>query len=336
MFEYRHTLKVFLFVFICLFLTLFFLLSGWSHEGLLVSFKESEGEIVHSRESFDRIHYFLFEKGKPRFHLEADYLTFKQKGLSGNFLSSQGSLITREGRLIEYKGDRGVFKREENALYLQGQVSFRSQNSHLETDHLVYHFDSARAFATGNVKSHHRDEENGYQIELESHKASFRWRREEAEYFSRVRGSIKRDTLYGEKISFSSNKINFSGKRGKMSAQGGLVIKKQAFRAQGQRGEIFWASQRKKLKYFVLYDDVRVSEKVRQGSRQFERKSFCEKLEGFMNDSKIILTGYPKVFQHKDVVKGNQIILRKDNEVIEVDGANMSFNFKKKEEKEKP
>lgn len=47
-----------------------------------------------------------------------------------------------------------------------------------------------------------------------------------------------------------------------------------------------------------------------------------------MSENKIILTGYPKVYQLKDVIKGNRIILREDNEVVEVDDANTNFILK--------
>jgi len=72
----------------------------------------------------------------------------------------------------------------------------------------------------------------------------------------------------------------------------------------------------------VLYDDVKVVERVETERATFERKAFSEKLEGISSEEMVILTGYPKVYQLDDFIKGNKIILRENNEVVEVDDAN--------------
>ena len=59
-----------------------------------------------------------------------------------------------------------------------------------------------------------------------------------------------------------------------------------------------------------------------------ERKAFAEKLEGFAQDEKMILTGYPKVIQGEDVIKGNVIHLYQQNEVVEVLDNDSSFKLK--------
>src|SRR5690606_7602443 len=110
---------------------------------------------------------------------------------------------------------------------------------------------------------------------------------------------------------------------------GNVELRKQEVTAQSKRGEIFLENYNKKLKYYVLYDDVKVSEKVKvpspSGPRSYVRRALSEKLEGIVAEDKVILTGYPRVFQEKDVIKGNRIILRENNEVVEVDDANTNF-----------
>ena len=63
--------------------------------------------------------------------------------------------------------------------------------------------------------------------------------------------------------------------------------------------------------------------------KRFIRRAFSEKLEGLARDNKLILTGYPKVFQLNDIIKGNVITLRGNNEVVEVDDANTHFKIQK-------
>ena len=68
---------------------------------------------------------------------------------------------------------------------------------------------------------------------------------------------------------------------------------------------------------------------VEKGS-PFVRKAYSERLEGYITEEKIILQGSPKVFQRDDVIRGNTITLRRNNESIEVDDANTKFNLRSK------
>ncbi|MCY4495522.1 MAG: hypothetical protein OXB92_16885, partial [Acidimicrobiaceae bacterium] len=167
----------------------------------------------------------------------------------------------------------------------------------------------------------------GDQIELRGGKALFRLRQEEIQYWEGVSGFVKRERVYQQGLEFRSNKINLKMIPGKILAEGNLWLKRQGLAARGRRGEIYLGGERKKLKYFVIYDDVRIVEKVNLRHRSFKRRAFCEKLEGLMDQDKMILTGYPKVFQLNDVVKGNRIILRENNEVVEVEDANTRFKI---------
>lgn len=72
---------------------------------------------------------------------------------------------------------------------------------------------------------------------------------------------------------------------------------------------------------------MKVVEKVLLGRDLIERRAFAERLEGFMSENLVVLTGYPKVFQQQDVIKGNRIILRENNEVVEVEDANTNFRI---------
>jgi hypothetical protein len=47
-----------------------------------------------------------------------------------------------------------------------------------------------------------------------------------------------------------------------------------------------------------------------------------------MNENKIVLTGYPRAYQFDDVIKGNIITLRENNEVVEVDDSNTKFKIR--------
>ncbi|OFZ68803.1 MAG: hypothetical protein A2451_14970 [Bdellovibrionales bacterium RIFOXYC2_FULL_39_8] len=114
-----------------------------------------------------------------------------------------------------------------------------------------------------------------------------------------------------------------------INLDGDVYLKKQEVEAWGRRGEIFLENYNKKLKYFVLYDDIKLEETLTVGKDTLlTRKAFGEKLEGIMSEGLLFLTGYPRVFQGKDVIKGNRIILRQNNQIVEVDDANTNFHVK--------
>ena len=57
------------------------------------------------------------------------------------------------------------------------------------------------------------------------------------------------------------------------------------------------------------------------------RKAFSEKVEGFPLERKLVLSGYPKVLQGRDVIKGNKIIIREEQELVEILNTNSRFYF---------
>ena len=111
--------------------------------------------------------------------------------------------------------------------------------------------------------------------------------------------------------------------------KGNVSIKKENLDGYANRGEVYLENYNKKLKYYALYDDVRLQEKLVNNGRPLVRKAFAEKLEGLIGEKKIILTGLPKVFQERDVIKGNRIIIRENIETVEVDDANTNLILKK-------
>ncbi len=331
MIKHRHTLLVFLFVFACLGVLAISFYGDWGGEEFQSRFRNAESEEAKKfQESyFRRVEYYVLKKSQPELSLIADDLTISQNDQRMSFIRPRGSLFTGDDQVMDYKGDLGVFKQGEKHLHLQGHASLSSEDSKIEADNLDYDLESGQVAAIGRVKSHRIHQLDGDRVELRGGKAFFWLQEKKAQYLGGVSGFIKRKRSYEEGLEFKSNKINFDWVEGKALAKGEIWLKKQGLIAEGRWGEIYLGSPGKKLKYFVIYDDVRVSEKVKLRNRSFERRAFCEKLEGFMGENKVILTGYPKVFQLNDVVRGNQIVLRENNEVVEVDDANTSFKIGK-------
>ena len=80
---------------------------------------------------------------------------------------------------------------------------------------------------------------------------------------------------------------------------------------------------------------MRLQEKLINNGKLLVRKAFSEKLEGLISDKKVILTGLPKVFQERDVIKGNRIIIKENVETVEVDDANTNIILEQEETKDR-
>ena len=140
-------------------------------------------------------------------------------------------------------------------------------------------------------------------------------------------GKVKRRRAYEESLSFKTNKLTFFTRKNLAKLDGRVVLKYRNFEGKAQRGNIFLENYNKDLSYFVLNDDVKVIENFKMKGKKVTRKAFSEKLEGFPKKSLIILTGYPKSYK-ADAIVGNKIILRWNNEVLEIIDANSNLKLK--------
>ena len=83
----------------------------------------------------------------------------------------------------------------------------------------------------------------------------------------------------------------------------------------------------------MLYDDIKLVEKLKlDDGTTSTRKAYSEKLEGYMREAKIVLTGAPRVEQGSDLIQGYQITLRENVELVEVDDSQTSFTIKRNKE----
>jgi lipopolysaccharide export system protein LptA len=119
------------------------------------------------------------------------------------------------------------------------------------------------------------------------------------------------------------------GKTSEMRLRQDVYLKRGDMQVTSEKGEVFLENKNKKLKYFVLNDDVKVTEKLVDATgKPITRKAFAERMEGFGED-RLVLSGAPRVEQGKDVVKGYRITLREKMEFLEVEDAMSDLETKK-------
>src|SRR5665647_2877221 len=99
------------------------------------------------------------------------------------------------------------------------------------------------------------------------------------------------------------------------------MMKRQSYLITSGKADITLENYNKSLKYFVLNDDVKVTETVHTPQGVQQRKAFSERLEGFGREQRMILSGAPRVEMGTDVVRGYRITIREDIDLIEVDDA---------------
>jgi LPS export ABC transporter protein LptC len=306
----------------------------WKRSSALKN-ESSKKQSTYDQESyFEDASFYRVQKGAPVLHLDSTEMTINSLTERSLFAKPRGVAYSKNGQPIHYEADEGYLIQKENKVYFNNKVIFKLNKSKLKADNVVYYMAKDEVISKGNVYTESittpkKKKKASQRIRVWSDEA-YSWpSKNKSNYVGNVHGTVKRTKVYEESIKFKSDKLNVDMNTLKIDLLDNVQIKKQLLTADSLRGEIFLENYNKKLKYFVLYDDVKVVEKVeleKDGRvSSFVRRAFGEKLEGIMSDSKIIITGYPKVFQQKDVITGNKIVLRENNEVVEVDDANTNF-----------
>ncbi len=321
----KQTALFFLFLCLCFALMVVSLVGKWDG-GVFRDIDPNEKQYKSMQESyFKDIIYHLLDEDEPSFHLTADELTINSTIEKIFFINPVGFTYTQKKEKVNYKGHHGFFDQKKEFLVLEKDTVIDMGKSEGKADKASYDMPQDRVHLVNNVKTKTFSEDEGDWIYIDSNEAFFWPGLERSRYVGDVNGLIDRKRVYEDDMTFSSYELLLNMVNLKADLNGDVVMKKRYLTATSLRGEIFLENYNKKLKYFVLYDDVKVVEKVMLDGKFIERKSFSEKLEGIPSVNKIILTGYPKVYQLSDVIKGNKIVLRENTEVVEVDDANTKF-----------
>ncbi|MCO4794730.1 MAG: LPS export ABC transporter periplasmic protein LptC [Bacteriovoracaceae bacterium] len=308
----------------------------WTGVSLLTVFSEEwsgpvfetssdSGSRVSNESFFKGVNYYVQKNHIPQLKLNATEVTVNSTTGNTLFFDPVGEAYTKGGEPILYKGSRGIYNQGMGSLFINEKVQVNINESQLNSDRLIYNLGKDRVETIGNVKTKSVSTKNGDKIFVESERAISWPKKRESRYLGQVSGKIIRKRAYEAPVFFESNRMYLKLNEMLVTLNEKVTLKKQPFKATSHRGEIYLENYNKKLKYFVLNDDVKLEEKVVLSGTSYLRKAYAEKLEGVMAEDKIILTGFPKVYQQSDVIKGNRIILRENNEVVEVDDANTNI-----------
>lgn len=315
------TLLIFLMIFA---FSLFGLLENKSELGF-----ESSSQHAPVAESYFRdARYFLVEPGKSRVSLWSTDLSLAQDGSKLIFLNPDGDIYREQQSPLHYTAKSGIYRRERQHLVLEGNVVINDAQSSIRSDNIIYQQKDELIKARGEVWTEATNLQTKDKVQIQADALDYKIKTQQGDYTGKVKGLVLRVRPYEDSVKFESSRLFMDLPASLLTLNNDVLLKKQNMTASAQKGEIFLENYNKKLKYFALYDDVKVDETVKSGGRTFKRQAFGQKLEGLMSEGRLILTGFPRVLQLRDVIQGNRIVLRENNEVVEVDDASTNFEIK--------
>jgi len=288
---------------------------------------------------FKTVDVYLVDKSNPFLKLEASELIFTNSNTLLLGFNPDGVIYRRNEKnqeeepiFFQAKNSRMDTKGknldlEENVNVLMGTATIQSKTAKITNNGTLIE-------ASTGVKTQKLDLKTNDQITINSDYVLYKPKEEFFEYRNNVNGVITRKREYEENVRFSTDLLTLIGPKGEVDMRGNVAIKKDNLDAFANKGTVFLENYNKKLKYYSLSDDVRLQERLVMDGKPMTRKAFSEKLEGIISEKKIILTGLPKVFQEKDVIKGNRIIIRENIETVEVDDANTNITLEPEKAKE--
>lgn len=291
--------------------------------------KNNKKDLGPNQSFFSNIRFYQMENFELKVHLKADELSIledKEKVLT--FISPSGRAFPEDQVPVDFEGAFGIFQDKKEFLALKKEVILRRLDTIIEADRLEYFINKGIIKAFDGVKTRHEEKSLGDKVTIRSQEMTSLLEQNFVIYQGNVQGKIDRRRSWEQPLSFKTNKLEMDRNELVAHLEGDVLIKKQDLTARSLKGQIFLENYNKKLKYFVLSDDVVVNEKVMLGRELMERRALAERLEGFMSKNLIVLTGNPRVIQQGDTIIGNRILLRQNKEVVEVEDANSKFNIR--------
>ena len=322
----KSTAVIIIFIGICLFISIISL----SEDAKKLLDNTSEGEIPVEETNFIEVSFYKLQGGEPSIELNSKQLSIKDENLL-TFESPQGLLMSKD-KNVKYSAEQGEMNQVNNVLSLEGSVSLTEKDSAYSSDNIRYFGKTDQLFAEGNVRTLYRDEKTRDKLELRSDRLESVIGSKIMVLSGMVKGEIERARRYEGKMEFAAKNVEVNGLKSLVKLSNDVELRRNNYYLSAGNAEIFLENYNKKLKYYMLYDDVELEEKLSGSGKDQLRRAFAERMVAHQRSGKIILSGAPRVEQGGDVIKGYQITLRENVELVEVDDSKSRFNLKRKKQ----
>lgn len=282
---------------------------------------------------FSKIHLFGVQNNRPSLELKSEYLDIIENEKM-EFIAPVGKVFSKSnaGKSIEFKSDEGKFNFIESKLTLKENVNFKGPTSKVKADQLEFYSKTSGFEASGSIDLRSKDNKTGDKISITSQNVRGNFDKKYYEYQGQVKGQLKRRRRYEPGVKFDAQKMIVDLQNSTVFMEGDVLMKRNKFDMLAGKAELFLENYNKSLKYYSLYDDIRLQERLKlKDGTEIVRKAFADKIEGYNHERKLVLTGSPRVIQGSDVIKGYKVTLRENLEMVEVDDSASSFTIKKKQ-----
>ncbi len=292
------------------------------------------GKIAPEYTIIENLDYFHLKNGLPQMSLAANRMQ-SQGQETADFSDPRGVYnYQKKNKTIRYSAEAGHYLKDQSLLGLDGTVEFSSDEANYFADSVKYFFKKDLIIGNGNVKFEGDDLQTKDHIVIHAKSMEAKPEAQISQFSGDVKGSLERKKKYEGKMTFSAHRMNLEGNKSLAHLEGDVVMRRQGYLITAGKADMFLENYNKSLKYFVLNDDVKVTERMQTPEGVQERKAFAERLEGFGREQKMILSGAPRVEMGEDVIKGYRITIRENIDLVEVDDAMSDVQVKRKKSKE--
>lgn len=279
----------------------------------------------------ENLNYFHLKAGLPQMSLAANTMrSFEDESLEFERPIGVYNLEEKK-KAVKYNALEGTYKKKAQLLTLVGEVKLSTDEAQYFADNLKYFLQKDLVLGKGNVKFEGEDLKTKDLLLVTSQNMRARPEAKLTKFEGEVKGSLQRKKKYEGKMDFKSQTLNLDGNKSLAHLEGDVRMKRDSYDITAGKADMYLENFNKSLKYFVLNDDVKVTEKLQTKEGVQQRRAFAERLEGFGREQKMVLTGAPRVEMGKDVIKGYRITIRENVDLIEVDDAMSDVEVKRKD-----
>lgn len=282
-----------------------------------------------------KLEYFHLRDGLPQLSLSAEIMRSQGEEMA-EFETPRGVYnFQQKNKTIKYSADEGLYRKDKEVLTLSGKVKLDSSEAQYLADKVKYFFTKDLLIGNGNVRFSGEDPKSRDFVSVQSSSMRAKPEAQLSKFKGDVKGSMQRKKQYEGKLTFSSHELHLDGNKSLANLIGNVHMKRDSYNITAGKADMYLENYNKSLKYFVLNDDVKVTEKLQTEEGIQERRAFAERLEGFGREQKMVLSGAPRVEMGEDVIKGYRITIRENVDLIEVDDAMSDVQVKKNNAQDK-
>lgn len=326
--------KSIIIIFVYLVLNSAIIFASWQMKPDLAQVVRTAKSLAPEFTEIETLDYFHLKSGIPQMSLSAVKMRSQGEEKADFDMPTGVYNLQDKNKTVFYRGEFGSYKKKNELLTLTGDVEVTTEESKYYADKIRYFFKKDLILGKGNVKFEGDDLKSKDHVTIHSDTMRAHPEAQTSKFSGNVSGVMERKKKYEGKMTFSSRELHLDGNTSLAHLEGDVVLIREGYKLTAGKGDIYLENFNKSLKYFVMNDDVKMTEKIQTKEGLQERRAFSERLEGFGKEQKMVLSGAPRVETGPDVIRGYRITVRENVDLMEVDDAMSDMQVKRKKLKE--